>query len=412
MAKKHRNEVAVGITVLVVLVLTIYIVVVLADWSNLTTKQQKITVQLPYRVGLKGLMERSPIFLGGAKIGQIIAVERPGPLGEDPDELFVSFTMKIPAQYQLRQDCVLAPESNVLGGQASLAIKDLGAKGQIIQPGQTVQLPLQKSIADTMDAIKRELNADVPGSLMHRIKHEFNRDNDDAVITSIAEAATNLKQITDKIDQQFSFDEEQKSLIVKIHLALDKLNASLDQIDELVETNKAPVTETIASLRDTARSVKEKVPPLLDDLKKALAKADVALDATRLALDDLKELTSSVKDAFKVNRPTIDRIVRNLNEISVNLKLASREIRRAPWKLVYKPKKSELYLHAVIDSAGAFASGAESLDDASVRLQSMLQSTDESLPLDRKRLDAIIAELETSFTNFQKAEEKFWNELK
>jgi len=60
MAKKNRNEVTVGITTLVVLLLTIYIVVMLADWSSMFTKHQEITVSLPYKVGSKS---RYPIVM-------------------------------------------------------------------------------------------------------------------------------------------------------------------------------------------------------------------------------------------------------------------------------------------------------------------------------------------------------------
>ena len=72
MAKKQHNEVAVGMTVLAALALTVYIVVVLGDWSNLFTDKQKITVRMSDVKGRKGLAKGSPVFLGGAKIGQII----------------------------------------------------------------------------------------------------------------------------------------------------------------------------------------------------------------------------------------------------------------------------------------------------------------------------------------------------
>ena len=71
MKKKKKNEVAVGVTVLAVMILTIFIVVTLADWYTLLTSQQKVTVKLPYKDGLKGLIKGSPVFLGGVKIGTI-----------------------------------------------------------------------------------------------------------------------------------------------------------------------------------------------------------------------------------------------------------------------------------------------------------------------------------------------------
>jgi len=117
MAKKNRNEVTVGITTLVVLLLTIYIVVMLADWSSMFTKHQEITVSLPYKVGLKGLSKGSPVHIGGMKVGQI--TETMIKKLEEPVSdcnVYVYFTIKIPEQYQLRKDCVLLVQSNVWEG--------------------------------------------------------------------------------------------------------------------------------------------------------------------------------------------------------------------------------------------------------------------------------------------------------
>ena len=60
MARKARNEVAVGITVLAVLVLVFIIAVTLADRTILASKQ-KITVKLDYKKGLRGLINGSPV---------------------------------------------------------------------------------------------------------------------------------------------------------------------------------------------------------------------------------------------------------------------------------------------------------------------------------------------------------------
>ena len=64
-----------------------------------------------------------------------------------------------------------------------------------------------------------------------------------------------------------------------------------------------------------------------------------------------------------------------------------------------------------IDFDGDFAAGAERLDNASLRLKTILETTGGKIPVDKKKIDAIITELETSFEKFKKAEQKFWKEL-
>ena len=315
MARKTRNEVAVGITVLIVLLLTVYIIVMLADWSTLFTSQQEITVRLPYRVGLKGLGKGSPIHLGGIKIGQITdtSIKKIEPTATDTNDIYVFFTMKIPQQYQLRTDCVLLPQSNVLGGQTLLSIENLGYKGEIIPAGQTVELSLSD---DVMEVIKREFNPDNPNSFLAQLKKD--------------------------------------------------------------------------------------IPAITEQVQETIEKANYALDTAQSTLRNLKGFTDDER---------VDRIISNITEVSTNLKLTSQEVRRAPWRLLYKPKEKESEIHALVNSAGAFAAGAERLDYTALRLQRLMATTDDELFTDKDKIESMVSELETSFEQFQKAERKFWEKL-
>ena len=315
MAKKDSNEVAVGMTTLVVLVLTIYIVLTLADWSSLLTPQQEITVRLPYKVGLKGLTQGSIIRLGGVKVGYITSTEikKTDPITTDPNNVYVFFTMKLPQQYCLRNDCVLLPQSNILGSKAELSIEDLGSEGEIITNHQTVDLSLAD---DVIEAIKREFDPGNPDSFF-------------------------------------------------------------------------------------AHVIKKDIPAITKQIQETIQKANSTLDTAELAMKNLKELSGDER---------IDRIISNITELSVSLKLASQEVRRAPWRLLYKPTEKESRIQALVDSAGAFAAGAERLDIAASRLQNLVADPEKKLDLDR--IERIVLELDASFQQFQKVEQKFWEELR
>jgi exonuclease VII small subunit len=316
MAKKTRNEFAVGITFSIVLVLTIYLVVMLADWSSLFTAKQQITVRAPYKAGLKGLTKGSTVNLGGVKVGTITktAIEKTNLNSTDSNDVYVFFTMKILQQYRLRTDCVLLPQSSVLGGQVVLSIEDLGQQGNIINNGQTVDLLLADSV---MDAFKREFNPDDTESFF-------------------AQMIKDVSEITEKIQEA----------TVKVNSALETAQAAMKNIKELIEDER------------------------------------------------------------------IDSIISNISEVGVNLKLTTREVRRAPWKLLYKPKQKEYKIQALIDSAGAFAAGAERLDNTAMRLNKLVIVSDGKSQLDIEKIESMVSELEASFEQFQKAEKKFWEELK
>jgi len=316
MAKKTRNEITIGITFSVVLILTIYLVVMLADWSSLFTPKQQVTVRIPYKVGLKGLATGSIVNLGGVKVGIITktAVKKTNLNPTDNNDVYAFFTMKIPQQYQLRTDCVLLPQSGVLGGQVVLSIEDLGQQGDIINNGQTVDLLLADSV---MDALKREFNPDDPESFFARLTKDI-----------------------------FGITERIKETTVKVNSALETAQAAIEDIKELVEDER------------------------------------------------------------------IDSIISNISEASINLKLTTQEVRRAPWKVLYKPKQKEYKIQALIDSAGAFAAGAERLDNTAMRLNKLVTASDGKSQLDIDKIKSMVSELETCFEQFQKAEKKFWDELK
>lgn len=324
---------------MVVLALAIYIVVMLADWSSLFTPQQKITVRIPYRVGLKGLSVGSPVHLGGIKVGQIThtQIRKLNPAVPDANDIYVFFTMKIPRQYQLRRDCKLVPQSNVLGGETLLSIEDLGGEGEIIKDGQTVDLTLADNV---MEALKREFDADNPDSVLALVKYEVNRNNADSFI---------------------------------------------------------------ASLKSTVSQLEKNISDIAGQLQQTVQKAESTLETARSALQNLKEFGDDER---------IDKIMGNITEVSVNLKLTSQEVRRAPWKLLYKPKAKEFRIQALVDSAGAFAAGAERLDYTALRLQKLIAAADDKALVEKEHIKSMLAELEVSFEQFKKAEQKFWEELK
>ena len=403
MARKTRNEVAVGITVLIVLVLVTYIVVMLADWSSLSVPQQEITVKVHYKVGLKGLQVGSPVHLGGVKIGHVTHTEirRLKPSATDSNEVYVFFTMKMPQQYQLRRDCVLAPQSNLMGGQSLLAIEDMGAEGEIIKDEQTVELTLAD---DTMETIRRQFNANDPCSLLARVNNDI-----PAVAGAIQRTLTKLDSVLDIAAAALGeFNpKDPNSLMARtkkdIHAITGQMQSTLAEADSTFQSAKAALREFDPNDPNSliART-KDDVLAITSQARRSVAKADSALDNAQAALRKLKEHTADER---------IDRIIDNVSEVTANFKLASQNIRRAPWKLFYRPKKKESEMQALLDSTAAFAVGAERLDSAALRLQKLIGTADNQPLIDHGRIKSMVSELETSFERFREAEKKFWQNL-
>ena len=404
MAKRIRNNLAVGITVSIVLALTIYIVMMLAEWPSLLTTQQKITVRQPYKAGLKGLNKGSPVHLGGVKIGHVTNtdIRKLNPTSTDSNDVYVFFTMKIPQQYHLRRDCVLVAQSNVLGGQVLLSIEDLGGKGEFIKDGQTVDILLADSI---MEAVKSEFDPQDPNSVLALMKIEVTGlvkqlrqtiAKLDGALDSAQSAMANLKDLTGD-ERAGRFVDNITEVSANLKPAIAKLDTSLDSAQSVM-ANLKDITgdERVDRIIDNITEVS-------DNLKHTVAKLNTSLDSAKSTLTNLKAISEDER---------IDRIIANVAVVSSNLKLTAQEVRRAPWKLLYTPKEKEFRIQALIDSAGAFAAGAERLDTTALRLHKLMSVTGDKPQVDRDRIESILSELEASFEQFQKAEQKFWEELK
>ncbi len=370
MAKKRTNEIAVGLTVLVVLALTVYIVVALGDWKNFFKSKEHITVTIPYQEGLKGLTKGSPVYLGGAKIGQITQIA----IDDKPDinnEVYVYFTMEIPKEYRLFRDCRLEAKSNVLGGQASLVIHDLGREKPQISGKKPVRLRVDGGLADAMNTLTRELDVTEPNSLLNRIRYELDRNAKGSVLASLVVAMAHLKQIAVKIDEQVTMKpgEEDQTIIVKVYQIADNLSEisrvlkeQMDKHDENAFLSK--ILKTSDNLTDISGEVKRQMDP--QDKTALLAKLHKALDELRQSnqqlqsllrstdtpkpQSNLEEILAGLDEAIrqinlliKHQYPNIDQAIQNIVDGTEDFKEGLSDVKQQPSKLFFSnpPDKSE-----------------------------------------------------------------------
>lgn len=171
MTKDQANELKVGIVVLLCIVLGLTVILQLSNWEQWFERTDRITFKLPYRAGLGGIQAGWPVTLGGVAIGNVEKVwvarqshdsrdtsqekteidqsgqsqpdtpEFTEPAGqESTSTVYAFFTVTMPGKYQLRDDCKLVPDSQLIGGAGQLVIADVGQEGQLLQDQQEVFL--------------------------------------------------------------------------------------------------------------------------------------------------------------------------------------------------------------------------------------------------------------------------------
>ena len=146
-----------------------------------------------------------------------------------------------------------------------------------------------------------------------------------------------------------------------------------------------------------------------------LTKVQSSLDGVEKSIGDVqktvantRDISDNVKQVIGGNRGKLDGIVASIKTTGDNLKAASSEIRRSPWRLLYQPKQDELSNLNLYDSARQFAEGANELNDAAQALRDAVNSKES----DPQQLQKLVNRLEKSFSNFHDVEDKLWRGVK
>src|SRR5258705_7340940 len=120
-----------------------------------------------------------------------------------------------------------------------------------------------------------------------------------------------------------------------------------------------------------------------------------------------KDLAAGARAVVVGNKTKLENMIASLKTAGNNLKAATAEIRRSPWRLLYKPAKGEMANLNLYDAARQFAEGANDMNDAATALRDALNSKD----VDGKQLQSLVDKLDESFTSFQKVETVLWEKV-
>jgi phage shock protein A len=101
-------------------------------------------------------------------------------------------------------------------------------------------------------------------------------------------------------------------------------------------------------------------------------------------------------------------MIDSLKKAGDNLKNATAEIRRSPWRLLYKPAPNEMANLNIYDSARQFAEGANDLNDAAAALRDSLKNGQAG----EEEVKKLMERLEEKFSHFKEVEQKLWTNVK
>ena len=390
---KERNAFKAGLFIVVSVVLAVAVIVSISGTGRLLGPSETRAVRFKLTDDLGGLRVGDDVRVGGYKVGSVRSVELVGADGDpraaaaaEPG-LLVTFSM--PKKYVLRDGARVGVQTTLTGASV-LNVDDMGRGGPIADGVALAGAP------DPKTALLASLGKAGPGV--------------ESIVANVnTQTLPRVNKFVDHLDAKID------PVVEKYDNVTDRTGEMMAEVRDLVGDTKGDFRGTMANLNATTNTFKEKTPELLDRMNGVMAKVDDSLKKLQTSLDDVnktmanaRDLSASAKALIAGNRGKLDGMVSGLKVTSDNLKAASAEIRRSPWRLLYKPGAGEMANLNLYDSARQFAEGAGALNDASTALRDALDRGDAK----PEEVRELVEKLEASFNGFKQVEDKLWSSVR
>jgi ABC-type transporter Mla subunit MlaD len=213
----------------------------------------------------------------------------------------------------------------------------------------------------------------------------------------------------------------------KIDNSLDSVEAAAAGLDESMQSANATVEEVRADVRLISELVKRNT-GLIDDaianLKimtedgvaithrfkdETLSKVDDALDAGMIAITDMSQILRTIDFEVAASLPSVRSFLQDVLVASGEMKLATIEIRRSPWRILYKPSPGELGNENLFAAARDFTIAASEVRVAAQSFQSVMEQFPKSLEQDPELQAAVERFLAESLKRLENAQSRLFS---
>lgn len=425
MATKPRSALRAGLLMLGSVALIVFVVISIKGLGWIKDPSETHVVAFDLKTDIGGLRVGDEVRVGGFKVGEVrdIALRT---RDDDPQRgpyLVVAYTM--PRRYAVHDDARLRIGGTVTG-TSWLNFEDLG-RGKPLAPGQPlVGLPgtmsellagageVETRLSSILKQVDEKAVPAVTAALADIREKTVPKVND--TVDKFAKTADSFKKAGDDAsalvtDVRASY----KPIVEKYDAVAQKAVEMLEAVRALFGDTTEDFRTTVANLRKATGDLSDKLPGMLAKADSALAKIDEgagklgkSLEALETTLASAKEFADGAKSLVVQNRSRIDDMVDSLKKSADNLKGATAEIRRSPWRLLYQPTPEEVQNLNVYDTARQFAEGANDLNDAAAALRDALKDHRVS----DEQLKALLDRLDQTFGHFRDVEQQLWKKVK
>ncbi|MEC8321791.1 MAG: hypothetical protein VX012_10315, partial [Planctomycetota bacterium] len=151
---------------------------------------------------------------------------------------------------------------------------------------------------------------------------------------------------------------------------IDEVRGDVRLIGDLVRRNVGRIDASIANVEIMSEDGAAITRRLRDD---TLARVDEALDSGAEAIGDLAQMLRTLDLEVTAAVPSIRSFLQDAMVAAGELKLATIEIRRSPWRILYQPQPGELANENLFAAARDFTIASGEVRSAAESLQAVMQ---------------------------------------
>lgn len=443
----ERNAFRLGLMAIVVFVLLFGSLMFIGGTSF--EQREEIVVWIAHDQKLPRVKVGAPIICGPQQVGSVIGVSMiEAPAEDNPavtDFLYFEFRGRVNTSLGLRADCRIVVEGPLLGENGQLTIENRGTSSSPATPDTPIYARAA-GFASELAMITAEFDQQDPHSLLSQIKSQMDpamprsmvaklhRSLDDlnamsghlsqavdptrreGLLAKIDSVLNHLNAVTAALRDEFEAGNEE-ALLAKAHGGLDLLDQGLAAIVEMVAENRPGITSTVEHIEHAAVVLdQEIVGPVADELDRdraesLLTKLHESFDQLGESLADVGVAAEKARSVAVLSHDRLVTLIDNAKEASAHIKALTKDLRRAPWRLIHKPTDAETKEAAILGATREFAEASAYLDDSIKQLESLADVKGGQVLQDDPTLMAARERLEAALSKFGGAEEALWELL-
>jgi len=415
--ERRRNNVRTGVFVSVTLIVAVVIIVVLSGvWRSLTLATWRYTVEYPVNAGVSNLKSRADVRVGGMAMGQVYAVRAVLSADAPFERIAVDFTLD--RRIRLHSNAKILVTTPLIGADAWLDIPDVGSltdeEGQtiedarLLEEGDRIDGTVAVGLLSTLVGPDNAEDVTTFSDFLATIPDEY----EEHMAPILEKADTTLKEAGD-IAGKINKDYDRWRLTVND--VMDRANRIAENIEKTTDEARAMVEENSPDVRNFIKDMTvfgQDAIEISDRVKaETVDKITELLERGQAGVDSFASAIENIQVKLDAEWPNIDEALANARLASQQLKLTMIEVRRSPWKFLYRPSPTELEHEMLYEAARSFAVAASDLKAASDAVNRVVTLHAGELMDDRETFEQLKKNLQESYKRYEQAQEALFGVL-